>query len=443
MSLRNIRPQLTRENSSNVRIVSGAAKSVAAALLLGLAACQPSSEPETSITEIQQPAWKSQVADLVDDNQIPGAVVYQIKAGEVVDKFVTGYQDPAQSVPVQEDTIFRLYSMSKPLTSVAIMMLVDEGKLGLDTALETVLPDFNDMEVYESGDLDNMVTQPIDRSMTIADLLTHQAGITYHFTGTTPVHQYYRKYGVMRDTPVGRTPEDGEPAKDLSQLVERLGDAPMLHQPGDRFSYSYSTTVLGAVIEAVSGTTLDDYLQDNLFEPLDMTHTGFFITDEDKDLFIDNFVLGADGLNMIENWENTDYKDRSRLLDGGGAIAGTASDYANFVEMLGNQGEFNGQVLLKPETFQTMLTPHVNASFGEAAFKFGYGFQIGDEQSEAAGRLPESTVGWSGSGNTYFWVDPNTGDGVVFMTQVIIPGEFADVGVEFRQIMINASTPDQ
>jgi CubicO group peptidase (beta-lactamase class C family) len=202
-----------------------------------------------------------ELQSLVDNGLMPGAVVLIADRDSVLDKIVVGFQDIAEGLPMSEGTIFRLYSMSKPITSVATMTLVEDGSLALDQAVDEILPDFKDMRVYESGTLDDMVTVPVDRPITISDLLTHTAGITYHFTGTTPVHEYYRKYGVLRDTPVGRSPEDGEPAHSLDELVARLGKAPMLNQPGTEFAYSYSTTVLGGVIERVSGKTLDEFLQ--------------------------------------------------------------------------------------------------------------------------------------------------------------------------------------
>lgn len=200
--------------------------------------------------------------------RIPGAIAIIVKGDQRLADVTVGYNDIAAEEPLRHDAIFRLYSMSKPITSVAIMMLAERGKLRLDDPVAKFLPEWRDMRVYVSGGLDDMVTEPVSRPITIADLLTHTAGITYHFTGDTPVHLYYRKYGVMRDTPVGRLPGDGAPAQTLDELVARLGRAPMLHQPGETFAYSYSTTVLGAVIERASGEKLDQFLKAHLLGPL-------------------------------------------------------------------------------------------------------------------------------------------------------------------------------
>lgn len=372
---------------------------------------------------------------LVTEGIMPGAVTLIVDDDEVVASSVVGVRDVAAGEPMTEDTIFRLYSMSKPITSVAIMMLVEEGKLTLDQAAHTVLPELADMRVYQSGADDDMVTVPASRPMTVEDLLLHQSGLTYHFTGTTPVHRYYRRHGVLRDTPVGRTPEDGEPARSLDELVARLGRAPMLHHPGETFAYSYSTTVLGAIIERVSGRRLDAFLDERIFQPLGMTDTGFFVDDEDVSRFVTNYMMTADGLTEIEAPETSDYRDRERLLDGGGALAGTARDYLRFVRMLANGGELDGVRLLSPDTVRAMFTGHTCIEGLGPTTAFGYGFAIAGDSPEDSRRMPPGSVGWSGSGNTFFWLEPGSGDAVVFMTQVITPPAFADVGQRFRDVV--------
>ncbi len=276
--------------------------------------------------------------------------------------------------------------------------------------------------------------------MTIADLLTHEAGLTYHFTGTSVVHQYYRKYGVKRDTPVGTLPTDGAPAKNLQQLSERLAKAPLLHHPGERFSYSYSTTLLGHIIEAISGKRLDDYLQSTLFTPLGMKDTGFFVTGKALERFVTNYVMTADGLSVIETNDNTDYKDLHRLLDGGGALAGSARDYLAFVTMLLNGGTYNNQRFLTSESIALMFTEHtqIEGLGNEHPIGFGYGFALGSAETETMHFMPTGSYGWAGSGNTLFWLNPEKQQLVLFMTQVITPPPF-DKQVPFRQYLISAT----
>jgi CubicO group peptidase (beta-lactamase class C family) len=378
--------------------------------------------------------------NLVNEGVMPGSVTYIIKNGKQAYHYVNGYQDLDSLTPMADDTLFRWYSMSKPITSVAVMMLQQEGKLSVNDPVEKYLPEFKNVRVYKSGDVDNMLTVEPLRPMTIADLLAHKSGITYHFTGTTPVHQYYRKYGVKRDTPVGTLPSDGAPAKNLKQLSQRLAQAPLLHQPNERFTYSYSTTLLGYIIEVISGQTLDVFLQDNLFSPLGMHDSGFFVTQDKLSRFVTNYVTTDAGLKMIENNENTDYKDRNRLLDGGGALAGTAKDYLAFATMLANGGNYKGKQYLSKAAIQDMFAEHINIeNFGNSApIGFGYGFAIGSTVTESMNFMPKHTFGWAGSGNTLFWVNPNTHDVLVFMTQVITPPPFAKK-VPFREIMIEAT----
>ncbi len=382
---------------------------------------------------------------LTEQGKIPGAVVIVAKNGRVIYRKSVGFQDVRTRVPMTEDTIFRLYSMSKPITSVGIMMLVEEGKLALEDPLYRFVPEFKDARVYVSGDVDHIITEPLHRPITVADLLTHTSGLTYHFTGDTPVHRYYRKHGVKRDTPVGSLPTDAPAAATLEELVHRLAQAPLLHQPGQQFDYSYSSTVLGYVIERASGLRLDQFLQQRIFGPLRMAHTGFFVEGGALDRFVTNYLWTGTQLQPIETRDTTDYRDPHRLLDGGGALAGTAGDYLRFAQMLVNGGELEGVRILKPETVALMFQDHLPVSAAGRGmipgvqFQFGYGFAIGNASTARTGSLPPGAVGWDGSGNTFFWVDPGKKRVTVFMTQVIAPkGPPAD----FKKLIFQAVYDD-
>ena len=364
---------------------------------------------------------------LTDQGKIPGAVTLIARDGKLIFASAVGFQDVAARAPMTQATIFRLYSMSKPITSVAIMMLMERGQLRLDDPIYRYIPAFKDARVYAGGDVDHLATGPLRRAITIQDLLTHTSGLTYHFTGDTPVQQYYRKHGVKRNTPVGSLPTDAPAATTLEELVNRLAHAPLLHQPGERFDYSYSTTVLGYIVERVSGMRLDRFLQQRLFTPLGMTHTGFFVEGADLEHFATNYQWTQNGLASIETNDTTDYRDRDRLLDGGGALAATAADYLRFAQMLANGGELHGVRILRPATVALMFEDHLPASANTPPvapgmqFQFGYGFAIGDASTARAGLLPEGAAGWDGSANTFFWVDRARRLVTVFMTQVIEP----------------------
>lgn len=383
---------------------------------------------------------RTELQAAVDAGQLPGARAVIARNGKIVEDVSVGWLDAEKRTPLPRDAIYRLYSMSKPITSVAIMILVERGKLRLDDPAEKFLPEFHDMRVYASGGLDDMKTVPIARPITIADLLTHSSGITYHFTGTTPVHQYYRKFGVMRDTPVGRLPGDGAPARSLDELVARIGKAPLLHQPGAQFAYSYSTTMLGAIIERVSGERLDRFLDETIFRPLGMTDTSFFISDAQLPRFTTLYAATATGIAPIEQPATSDYRDHGRLLDGGGAIAGSADDYLRFAQMLANGGTLDGHRILSEAGVDAMFTPRVTISgLGPQTMRFGYGFSIGDAASDAAGIQPAGTASWSGSGNTYFFVDRAHHLVALLMTHVLVGGDQAGRTAAFRAILNRAA----
>lgn len=407
--------------------------------LVGVSCSMPEQESASANSSLE-----TELQDLVNSGQLPGAFAVIERDGEPLEQALVGWQNVENGVRLREDAIFRLYSMSKPITSVAIMMLAERGELALDDPASKFLPELADMRVYVSGGLDDMVTEPLDRPITIRDLLLHNSGIAYHFTGNTPVHQYYRKHGVMRDTPVGRTPEDGPPARSLDELVQRIGGAPSLHQPGEGFHYSYSTTVLGAVIERVTGNDLDTALRTLLFEPLGMSDTSFFVSDDQLPRFTTLYSAVPGGIEPTELPEMSDYRDRARLLDGGGALASTAADYLRFARMLANEGELDGRRYLSAESVRAMFTPHIQIEgLGPESTGFGYGFAIGDMASQSSGGQPAGTAGWSGSGNTYFFVNPDTGLVALLMTHELTPGSEASRTAQFREIINRAAVRAQ
>ena len=368
----------------------------------------------------QDPQLRADLEAAVAAGKLPGGIAIVAKDGKIVSHERAGFADVATGKPLAEDTLFRLYSMSKPITSVVVMKLAERGLLDIDAPVSRYLPELAHMRVYVSGDVDHMKTEPSRHEITPAELLSHSSGIVYHFTGNTPVHQYYRKHGVLRDTPVGRLPGDGEPAHSLEELVSRIGKAPLLFEPGERFHYSYSTTVLGLLVERVTGKRLDQALRDELFTPLGMTDTGFFVEDEDLSRFPVLYKYNGSGLDQVETPTDSDYRDHHRLLDGGGALVSTASDYLKFAEMLANGGSLGSVRILEPASIKRMFTARVPmGDFSPYPMDFGLGFAIGTPDTEGHDLVPAGSYSWSGSGNTYFFVNPEHKSVGLFMTSVL------------------------
>lgn len=380
------------------------------------------------------------LSSMIAEGSIPNAQVIIMRNGVDRADFRLGWLDRESGRKLPEDAIFRLYSMTKPITTVAALMLVEEGKLAIDAPVARYLPEFASLRVYKSGGVDDMITVPLVRPITIGDLLTHSSGLTYNFMGNTPVQQYYRKHGILRDGGVGREVGDAPPARTMDELISRLSAAPLLHQPGERFSYGNSTGVLGVVIERVAGMPLDRFLRTRILKPLEMKDTGFVVSDRQLPRLVTNYAATADGMRVAETAKQSEYRNPSRMFDGGGALAGTAEDYLHFAQMLANGGVWKGRRLLSESSVETMFTPRLET--GGSTYEnvlFGYGLGIGDAASEAIGGLPAGAGGWSGSGNTYFFVDRRHGLVALLMTNELIGSEFVDRTIRLRELLDRAA----
>jgi CubicO group peptidase (beta-lactamase class C family) len=370
-------------------------------------------------------ALRSELDAMVAAGELPQALVLVEQNGTPLIRVSTGYADVESRRPIADDAIFRLYSMSKPITSVGVLMLADQGKLSLADSVGKYLPEMADLRVWDGSPGDPARTLPALRPVTIEDLLLHRSGLTYEFMGDTPVQRWYREKGVVRTTAVASTKAQALPAATLDQLVERLGQAPLLHQPGARFSYGFSTTVLGAVIERVSGQSLDRFLKAHIFEPLEMKDTNFVLNDTQAPRLVTGYVATAGGLKAVDRPETSEYRDSRRLRDGGGALAGTLEDYRHFAEMLAGRGVWHGRRLLRAQTVDELYAPRLRTGGGENLdAPFGYGLAIGDAGTEARGDLPQGAGSWSGSANTYFFADPKHGIVAILMTNELTPGRF-------------------
>lgn len=370
-------------------------------------------------------ALTAELDAMIAAGELPQALVLIEQNDKPLVEIQTGYCDIASKTPISRDAIFRLYSMSKPITTVAVLQLAEQGKLSLDDPVATYLPELADLRAWDGSSTQPPETVPARRPVSILDLLTHTSGITYEFMGDTPVHRYYRANGVGRETQAASGRPQAEPAQSLSELVERLGHAPLLHQPGEHFSYGFSTTVLGAVIEKVSGASLDSYLKTHIFTPLEMHDTSFVVGPDQASRLVTGYIASDAGLLAIDRPETSEYRNPQRLRDGGGALAGTLEDYRHFAEMLANRGVWHGMRVLSAASVDAMFSPRLRTGGGaNLDSPFGLGLAIGDAGTEAHGGLPVGAGSWSGSANTYFFADPVHKVVAILMTNELTPGKF-------------------
>jgi CubicO group peptidase (beta-lactamase class C family) len=374
---------------------------------------------------------KAVVQDYVNRNQIAGVTVVIARGGKVAVFEPIGRMDVEKNIPLRKDTIFRMASMSKALTSVAAVMLMEEGKLRLAEPVSKYLPAFKKTTVVVPSSVPGgrYGTVPAKREITIRDLLTHTAGINY---GDGPAADDYRAAGVFG----WYLADKQEP---IVPLMERLASLPFVSQPGEKYVYGYSTDILGAVVEKASGVPLDEFLRTRVFDPLKMTDTAFFVAKEKRERLATVYSLGADG-KLVRALEPTtgqgEYVDGPRACFGGGAgITSTASDYLRFLQMLLNGGELDGVRVLGPKAIEMMTSNQIGRLYREdGGLGFGLGFETTDDVG-AAGR-PDSlgAFGWGSAYYSKYWVDPQEKMVALFLTQ-LLPATGSDLQDKFRYLV--------
>jgi CubicO group peptidase (beta-lactamase class C family) len=357
--------------------------------------------------------------ELIDAGRTAGVVTLVARRGTVVHWDAHGWRVLGED-RLERDDIFRIYSMTKPVTSVAVMMLVEEGRLALDTPLADVIPAFRGQQVWDAGRL-RAPASPI----LIRHLLTHTSGLGYGDIGRTPVDSLYReaRLGVWGA------------AGDLEATVSAIASLPLIFDPGTRWNYSLGVDVLGRVIEVVSGRPLDDFFRTRIFEPLGMDDTGFWVPAEKLDRFAAVYGPGDGGLRVIESPIDGQHTRPAAWLSGGGGLASTASDYLRFAQMVLNEGELEGTRLLRPETVRLMRSNHlpdelVPIGIGGADQGFGLGFAV--SMGENAG-----TYRWLGIAGTFFWIDP-TEELIVFTWNQLRPSGGAPIDRVMAEIVYEA-----
>lgn len=323
------------------------------------------------------------------------------------------------------DTVFRIYSMTKPITSIALMQLYERGLFQLNDPVHRVLPRWRDLQVYVGGEGEAMETRAPDRPMSFRDLLCHTAGLSYGATAH-PVDKVYRALGVRRDN--GET---------LQSFVDKLSHVPLHYSPGQCWMYSYATDVCGHLVEALSGMPLDRYFQAHIFEPLGMIDTGFHVDESRIERFAANYQRTREKtLALVDDPFASSYAGAPAFLSGGGGLVGTTADYLRFCEMLRRGGELDGERIIGPRTLRLMTRNHLAegrdltkmavGAFSETAYEgTGFGLGFATTLSEvSAGTLGAGDFFWGGAASTIFWVDPNEELVVIFMTQLMPSSTF-------------------
>jgi CubicO group peptidase (beta-lactamase class C family) len=306
------------------------------------------------------------------------------------------------NVPMQKDTVFRIYSMTKPITTVAAMILWEEGKFKLDDPVYQYIPEFKGLQVYQAtGETVS------GRAMTLRDLMRHTSGLTYGW-GTDAVEKMYGKKNVL---------DHNQP---LSVMVDKLSGIPLLFNPGEKWNYSVSTDVLGYFVEQVSGKPLDVFFSERIFEPLGMNDTAFYVHPDKTDRFAVNYGPdGNGGLKIVDGIQESRFLKNPAMLSGGGGLVSTAPDYVQFCQMLFNKGTLDGKQILKKETVEMMTQNHLPEGVWtwDAGTGFGLGFSVLVETEGNQEALGE--YGWGGMASTHFWILPQQDLAVVALSQII------------------------
>jgi CubicO group peptidase (beta-lactamase class C family) len=334
---------------------------------------------------------------LVDQGRLAGVVTMVARHGKVVEFEAAGKRDVAANLPMQKDSIFRIYSMTKPITGVAMMMLFEEGKWQLDDPVAKFIPEFSSLKVYGTDAAGNMVLKDQAHPVTMRELMSHTGGFTYGFFSNTPVDKLQREADILN---VDIT---------LEQMIKRIAKLPLNTQPGSEWHYSISTDIQGYIVEKLSGMPFAEFLDKRIFKPLNMVDTGFYVPAAKLNRFAEFYDYAADGrLQVYKGALNHDFSAKPALSSGGGGLVSTATDYMRFCQMLLNGGKLDGVRLLGPRTVQLMRTNVLAPSMPiyVPGAGFGLDFAVYTDPAAAGGYYGKGTYWWGGAAGTWFWIDP-------------------------------------
>jgi CubicO group peptidase (beta-lactamase class C family) len=379
----------------------------------------------------EQPAIDALLREYTAANRVPGASALIMRDGKVIYRKAFGLDDVAAKTPLREDAILRIASQTKAITSAGVMMLYDEGKFQLDDPISKYLPAFRSPKVLASFNPadSSYTTVPARSEITIRQLLTHTSGISYPVIGSKEARAIYAKAHI----PSGI----GTPGGKLSTSMDALGQLPLMHQPGEKFSYGLSIDVLGYLIEVLSGQPLDQFLRTRLFEPLAMRDTYFYLPQEKQPHLAVLYTEDATKQTIkmpVTGGLSPDYpKLAGTYFSGGAGLSSTLDDYAAFLQMMLNEGQYNGKRLLKPETVRLMTSNQIGEVM-QGLNKFGLGFSIVTAKGAAQSGLSEGSFEWGGIFGTTYWVDPKEKIVALLYTQKY-PNSYGDLADKFKHLV--------
>ena len=390
----------------------------------------------------------------IESGRFPGAQLLVYRRGKVAHSSVQGFADVERKVAMRDDTIFRIYSMTKPITTVAFMMLFEEGRVALDEPVHKYIPEWKNLGVFVAGISPAFLTRPPTRPMLIVDLLRHTSGLTYGFQQRSNVDAAYREKKIGEVVKAGT----------LQTMIEDLASIPLEFSPGEAWNYSVSTDVLGYLVGKIAGQPFEQFLKQRIFDPLGMTDTDFHVPAEKAHRFAAcysadpqggfniNVTDRKGGLTLQDDPTTSSFLQPPEFISGGGGLCSTAADYLTFCRALINGGELGGVRLLGPKTLQLMTSNHLpggadlpalsRSMFAEAAYNgigFGLGFSVTMDPAKTLIPGSPGEYAWGGAATTSFWIDPAEDLIAIFMTQVL-PSSAYPIRRELRTMVYAAIT---
>jgi len=344
--------------------------------------------------------------EIVKNQDVAGMVWMLAKDAKVATLESAGFARLDDQIPMRKDTLFRIYSMTKPVTGVALMILHEQGLWKFDDPVSKFIPEFKDLQVMESFDEKKTSLVPMNREPTMRELLNHSAGFGYGLRGDDPVNNAYRQKQVLASS-------------DLTELVDKVAQIPLLSQPGEQWYYSIAVDIQGYIVQKLTGMSYGSFLEKHIFEPLKMTDTSFFVKQEDQPRFAEVHNWDSERNRLVQRPHRQDrpsYLDPSRLESGGGGLVSSIHDYARFLQMLVNEGSLEGARILTPESIRIMRTNSLRDELdirggpdrpGQAGVGFGVDFAVIYDPELANSPQGPGTYYWSGAAGTWFWIDPS------------------------------------